>query len=69
MNEDNDNAEPVDPYPAIIADIDQALAMAGQVARVVRGNYEAFLAEGFTEKQALHAALVYVLSNPGETPG
>lgn len=67
MSEDHED-QPIDPYPGIIADIDQALAMASQVARIVRGNYEAFLAEGFTDKQALYAAIAYVQGNPGPTP-
>lgn len=48
--------EPVDPLPALIAELDQALKMAGQMARIVRAHYEAYLEEGFTDKQALFLA-------------
>ena len=43
-----------DPLPAIIAELDQALAMAGQGARVAKGLFDAYVEEGFTEKQALY---------------
>jgi len=58
---------PDDPLPAMIAGLDQALEMAGEVARVVHGHYQAFLAEGFTEKQALYAAVMWI-KGTGEPP-
>jgi hypothetical protein len=53
-----------DPLPALIAEIDQTLAMAGELARAVRAYYDAFIEEGFTEKQALYAAVMWIKQPP-----
>jgi hypothetical protein len=49
-----DEERPVDPLPALIAEIDQALKMAGEMARVSRAHYDAYREEGFSDKQALY---------------
>ena len=59
---------PIDPLPGLLADLDQALAMAGQIARLVKGHFDAFVEEGFTEKQALYLAIAHVSGGPGEPP-
>ena len=56
--------EPEDKLPALIAEIDQAIANADHVARWGRGLYEAFIAEGFTEAQALRLTIAQMM--PGE---
>lgn len=63
-----DDDMPVDPLPALMADLDQALAMASEVARLLKGHFDAFVEEGFTEKQALYLAIAHVSGGPGEPP-
>jgi hypothetical protein len=63
----SESDEHFDPLPKMIADLDQALEMAGQVARMTRGHYEAFIEEGFNDKQALYLAIAY-LRGPSEPP-
>jgi hypothetical protein len=63
----NPDEAPVDPLPGLIAGIDQALKMAGEVARAHRAYYDAFIEEGFTERQALYAAVSW-LKGTGEPP-
>ena len=59
---------PEDPLPALIAALDQVLAMAPQLARVARGTFEAFTEAGFTESQALYLTAVQLQSDPGTAP-
>lgn len=42
-----------DPLVAMRAQIDQAIAAASEPARLMRGHFEAYVAAGFTEAQAL----------------
>jgi hypothetical protein len=51
-----DENAPVDPLPKLLAEIDQALAISGELARYQRGLYEQYVEAGFTEKQALYMA-------------
>lgn len=62
-NEDHDG----DPLVRMIAEIDQAIAHAGLIARTCRGYYDAFREEGFTESQSLYLALGQFHGN-GKTP-
>lgn len=57
-----------DPLPAMLASLDQALAMAPQIARIYRAMYDAFVAEGFTESQALWLAFAQVNASAGDPP-
>ena len=57
-----DEEQPIDPLPALIAEIDQALKMAGEMARVSRAHYMAYLEEGFSPKQALYLAAAFFRS-------
>jgi hypothetical protein len=59
---------PYDPLPAMRAELDQALMVASELARVARGYFEAFVAEGFTERQALYLTTTQLLQKPGEPP-
>lgn len=61
--------DPHDPLPDLQAGLDQALAMAPEIARATHGFYEAFHAEGFTEPQALYLAACQIHGGPGEAPG
>ena len=58
----------VDPLPALIASIDQAIAVAPQIARTLKGHFDACGTEGFTEKQALYLAVAVTLGTPGTAP-
>jgi hypothetical protein len=51
-----DDKPPHDPLPGMIAEIDQALEMIGQQARVTKAAFDAYIEEGFNEKQALYLA-------------
>ena len=64
MSED----DPVDPLPGIIAGLDQALAMAGEIARIHRHMFDNFRAKGFSDKQALYLAACVVNGGPKEPP-
>lgn len=70
MSDDDQN---VDPLPAMMAELDQAVAMvlanAANVAIAARGAYEAYVAEGFTERQALYLTACGLKDNPGPAPG
>lgn len=50
----NPDDVPQDPLPALIAGIDQAIAMVPQLARYARALFDGLVDEGFTEAQALH---------------
>lgn len=52
--------QPHDPLPLLVAQLDQALAMASEMARVMRGYYDAFKEQDFTEAQALWLAAAQV---------
>jgi hypothetical protein len=51
-----DEEHPVDPFHKLLADIDQAIAVSGELARYQKGLYDAYIEAGFTEKQALYMA-------------
>lgn len=59
---------PEDPLPALRAEIDQSVAMAPEFARWARGQYDAFIAQGFNESQALYLTAVTIKDNPGKAP-
>ena len=54
MATDNYGDLPEDPLPAMLADIDQGLAMLPHWAKVVHSQYEALRSEGFTPHHALY---------------
>jgi hypothetical protein len=47
---------PFDRLPSLLAEIDQALAMASELARYQKGLYDGYIEAGFTERQALYMA-------------
>lgn len=59
---------PQDPFPALVAELDQAIALAPQVARVARGYFGAFKGEGFTDQQSLYLTATNLLRTPGTAP-
>jgi hypothetical protein len=59
---------PHDPLPAMRAELDQAVMAAPEVARVARGFFDAFAAEGFSSQQALYLVAAQLLNTPGEPP-
>lgn len=65
MPERQDN-DPIDPLPGMIAALDQALEMAGEMARISRSYYLAYKEEGFSEEQALY--LCACIANPPRPP-
>jgi hypothetical protein len=60
--EPDEEEEPIDPLPGLIASIDQMIQMSGQMARVVRAEYLAYLDEDFTHKEALYLAACRIRS-------
>lgn len=64
----NDEPNDDDPLPKLIAELDQAIATAPHLARVARGYFDAFTAEGFSDRQSLHLTATQLLSNPGTAP-
>ena len=60
--------EPDDPLPALIAELDQAMAMSPLLARTARSMYDAFKGEAFADKQALYLTAAQILGNPGTAP-
>lgn len=50
----SDNDQPVDPLPALVAAMEQALMYAPMIARQNKALYDAHVEQGFTEKQALY---------------
>jgi hypothetical protein len=52
----SNDENPIDRLPGLLADIDQALAMVGEMARYQKGLYEGYVEAGFTDKQALYLA-------------
>lgn len=59
---------PEDPLPKLLAEIDQALAMAPQLAKVAYGYHRAFQQEGFASKESLYLVACQLHSDPGR-PG
>jgi hypothetical protein len=55
----DESREPVDPLPAMLAAIDQALKMVGEQARVTKAHYDAYIEQGFNNKQALYLAAMF----------
>lgn len=66
MNEDD--ITPNDPLVTLRAELDQMIAMAPELARAVRGAFEAYVSEGFTDKQALYLTAVQFKDHPGPPP-
>jgi hypothetical protein len=60
--------EPVDQLAAMRAELDQAIAMAPELARTARGYFDAFVGQGFTGNQALYLTAVQLQSSPGDAP-
>lgn len=54
-----------DPLVRQRAEIDQALANCGELARAIRGIYESLVSEGFNESQALYLTVVQAGFGPG----
>ena len=63
-----DEEPPVDPLPALLANIDQALSMAGELARLARGYYDAFKHAGFSDAQAVYLTACQLHGDPGDAP-
>lgn len=59
---------PHDPLPAFRAELDQALMVAPELARVARGYFDAFTEEGFSVGQALFLTATQLLQKPGTPP-
>jgi len=59
---DEDDEEPTDPIPGLIASIDQMLAIMPQQARAAHGIYTEMLDVGFDGDDALTITLEYVRS-------
>jgi hypothetical protein len=60
--------EPEDHLVAMRAELDQLIAVAPELARVVRGVFDAFKAEGFTDIQALYLTAANVNDQPLSPP-
>lgn len=61
--------EPLDdPLPGLRAELDQAAMMIPEIARIARGFYGAFVAEGFSNRQALYMTVCQLLGDPGSPP-
>jgi hypothetical protein len=63
-----ENDGPDDPLPALIAGLDQALAIAPQLARVAMGYFTAYKEAGFGDQQALYLAACQLNQSPGKAP-
>ena len=50
------------------AEIDQLIRTQPEIARLARGTYKAFKAEGFTDNQALYLTAVQLKGNAGVAP-
>lgn len=59
---------PEDPLPALRAELDQALAMAPELARMAWGYYETFKAQGFSDSQAVYLTACQIHQGPGGAP-
>ena len=57
-----------DPLPALRAQLDQLIATAPEIARVALGFHEAFVTEGFSDRQALYLTAAQLLQSPGTAP-
>lgn len=60
--------EGFDPLVQRRAAIDQALAEAGELARVFKGVFESFKEEGFTDSQALYLTAIQFKESPLSPP-
>lgn len=56
---------PEDPLPKLLAEIDQALAIAPQLARIAFGYHAAFQKEGFSARESLYLVACQLHSDPG----
>lgn len=63
-----DDEMPPDPIAALIANIDQVQATMPHIARMARIHFDAYINEGFNERQALYLAATQLLQNPGTAP-
>ena len=59
---------PDDPLPALIAELDQALSMAPQLARMAMGYYREFEEAGFSSSQAIYLTACQLHGEPGNAP-
>lgn len=66
MDDDTNSFE--DGLAALRAELDQAIAVAPEIARAASGYFVAFTAEGFSEAQALYLVAIQ-LKDPGPPPG
>lgn len=66
MSEEPDG--PFDPLPGLRAEIDQALEMASDLARMAKAWYDAFIEQGFAPRQALYLTAVQMKGDPGDPP-
>ena len=64
----DDDTDPADQLAILRAQIDQMVALAPELARSAKGCFDAFQAEGFSERQALYLAAAQMLQNPGAPP-
>jgi len=70
MNEDEETPEedPRDGLAALRAELDQAMMLAPEQARLARAMYDAYEEEGFSEQQALYLTAVQMVRDPGTAP-
>lgn len=61
-------SDPLDELAMLRAQLDQAIALAPELARCARGYFDAFAECGFSEKQALYLAAAQMLQDPGSAP-
>lgn len=60
-----DGPAPDDPLPAMLAKVDQQVAMAPHLAKAAKGFHAAFVAEGFQPHEAVYLVAVQLMGDPG----
>lgn len=64
----NDDTDPIDPMPGVMAALDQVLALASEMARITRGLFDAYKAEGFSDQQAAYFTVCQIQQGAGPPP-
>ena len=69
MNEDDEAAEdPRDGLAALCAELDQAIMLAPEQARLARAMFDAYAEQGFSDQQALYLTAAQIVRDPGVAP-
>jgi hypothetical protein len=68
MSTQRPGGQPDDPLPGMIAEIDQLVAVAPQLARAVHGIYSAYRDQGFSDAQAIYLVAATISDNPLDPP-